>query len=355
MQAVRTKLTTLLGIRVPIVSASMVYATSAKLAAEVSRGGGFGFYGIAGLSPATLREELSAARAEIPGLGNKLLPFGCGFIGWMMDAKEAEYTQLLDVALESGARAIWLSFGNNLNRWIQHIRASPASARASEKPLVFVQVTSVEEAVSAANEWKADVIVVQGNESGGHGRSTAPSTLVLLSEVLAALPSASAPPILAAGGIATGAQVAAYLTAGASGAVLGTRFLLTPESPYSAAQKRALLAATASRTVRTLAFDTARGTNAWPAGIDGRGLRNGIVADVEAGVDEQTVQERFRAGVQAGDPNYMIVWSGQGISQINEIKPAKASTGPEVVEELHVQTVEALQRSQELLAPRSRI
>ena len=76
-----------------------------------------------------------------------------------------------------------------------------------------------------------------GNESGGHGGATAPSAFILVSEVLAALPSPNAPPILVAGGLANGTQVAAYLALGTAGAVLGTRFLLTPESPYSDAQK----------------------------------------------------------------------------------------------------------------------
>ena len=147
--------------------------------------------------------------------------------------------------------------------------------------------------------------------------------MVLLSEVLAALPGENAPPILAAGGIANGAQIAAYLTAGASGTVLGTRFLLTPESPFSAVQKAALQAAKSTNTVRTLAFDQARGTNHWPAGIDGRGIRNKIVDEIEAGVDEKTVQEKHRNAVQAGDPDYLVIWSGQGVSLMNEIKPAR--------------------------------
>ncbi|KAH9888893.1 2-nitropropane dioxygenase [Cubamyces lactineus] len=343
-QVVRTKLTKLLGLRVPIVSAAMAYASLSKLAVEVSQAGGFGFFGIAGISTAQLREQLSSARTSIPDLGAKPLPIGCGFLGWIMDSKEDEYKQLIDVALEHGVRAIWLAFGTDLNRWIQYIRSAKASAYPAHKPLIFVQVTSVEEALQAANDWKVDVIIVQGNESGGHGRSTAPSTMVLLSEVLAALPGENSPPILAAGGIANGAQIAAYLTAGASGTVLGTRFLLTPESPFSAVQKAALQAAKSTNTVRTLAFDQARGTNNWPAGIDGRGIRNKIVDEIETGVDEKTVQEKYRNAVQAGDPDYLVIWSGQGVSLMNEIKPAK-----EIVQELHVDIVRALQRAQQLL------
>ncbi|CDO75888.1 hypothetical protein BN946_scf184533.g3 [Trametes cinnabarina] len=333
---IKTELTELLRIRVPIVSASMV---------EVSRAGGFGFFGVAGFTREKLRDELSYARTHTSDLQDKPLPIGCGFLGWMLELKEDEYRPLLDIVIEAGVRAIWLSFGNNLDRWIQYIRNATANIPSVRKPLLFVQVTTVEEALRAANEWKVDVIVAQGNESGGHGRSTAPSTMVLLSEILAALPRDSIPPVLAAGGISNGAQIAAYLTAGASGAVLGTRFVLTPESTYSDAQKNVLKAAKSSQTVRSLAFDQARGTNNWPDGIDGRGIRNGIVRDIESGVDEETTQEKYRAAVQAGDTNYMVIWSGQGISLINDIKPARA-----VVEELSAGAVQALRRAQRLLA-----
>ena len=168
-----------------------------------------------------------------------------------------------------------------------------------------------------------------GNESGGHGGANTPSTFTLVSEIIAALPTdGTAPPVLAAGGLATGAQVASYLTLGAAGAVLGTRFLLTPESPYSPAQKVALLKANSSSTVRTMALDYARGTMGWPAGIDGRGLRNRIVDDIEAGTPLDVVQARFAEAAKTGDPDYMVVWSGQGVSLMHEITPAKVRALP---------------------------
>ena len=81
--------------------------------------------------------------------------------------------------------------------------------------------------------------------------------------------------MVAAGGLATGAQIAALLALGASGAVLGTRFLLCPESLYTDSQRQALIEAQSSESVRTMAFDYARNNLSWPKGVDGRGLRNG--------------------------------------------------------------------------------
>lgn len=191
-----------------------------------------------------------------------------------------------------------------------------------------------------------------------------------MSEVLAALPEDGAPPVLAAGGMATGSQVAAYLSLGAAGAVLGTRFLLTPESPYTDAQKAALLAAKSGSTVRTLALDYARGTYGWPKGIDGRGIRNKLVDEIEAGVPHEAVQEKCKKGTEVNDADYMVVWSGQGVSLMNEIKPVKVSSMPpfrmwcpilcwsdnlrtlteqDVMVELHTDIVKQLQKTKQLL------
>ena len=155
------------------------------------------------------------------------------------------------------------------------------------------------------------------------------------------------PPLLAAGGLANGVQIASVLTLGAAGAVLGTRFLLSPESLYTDSQRQALIAADSSQSVRTMAFDQARNTLGWPAGIDGRGLRNGknphavikfegltgefpyayiaTVQDYERGVDISTIRARFADGLQAGDSNRMVVWAGSGIGLMNKVMQARVS------------------------------
>lgn len=100
--------------------------------------------------------------------------------------------------------------------------------------------------------------------------------MVILPLVISAISSENSLPIVAAGGVATGAQIASLLTLGASGVALGTRFLLSPESLYSDIQRHALISADSPSSVRTMAFDHVRDTLGWPKGIDGRALRNGI-------------------------------------------------------------------------------
>ena len=126
-----------------------------------------------------------------------------------------------------------------------------------------------------------------------------------------------------AGGLSNGAQIAEYIRLGAAGAVLGTRFLLTPESTYTAGQKNALLAATSGSTVRSVKFDEARNTLGWPEDADGRGLRNALTNDWEAGVNMFVLREKVKEGMKKDDPQYMVTWAGEGVGDVNEIKGAQ--------------------------------
>ncbi|KAJ2989089.1 hypothetical protein NUW54_g8898 [Trametes sanguinea] len=121
MQAVTTSLTGLLGTRVPVVSAAMAFASSAKLAvSEFSaqsmlralpdrthpRSKSHEVEDLVSweqapfATPDSLREELAYTRKSFPDLGNKPLPIGLGYIGWLLDANEEQSKQLIDISLE---------------------------------------------------------------------------------------------------------------------------------------------------------------------------------------------------------------------------------------------------------------
>jgi nitronate monooxygenase len=95
--------------------------------------------------------------------------------------------------------------------------------------------------------------VYTGNEAGGHGGAKAPPLSSFLQSVLTAIP--DGPVVIAAGGVSTGTQIAALLTQGAAGVVLGTRFLFTPECPYSAEKKAVLISSDLNATERGMEFD----------------------------------------------------------------------------------------------------
>lgn len=269
---------------------------------------------------------MDTARSLLQVNSHSPLPIGIGYLGWQLEKPNTPAHELLSVALDNNVQAVWLSFGAELQRWIKFIRDAESKSGATK---IFVQVTSVEEALVAVHDWKADVIVAQGIEAGGHGSSTASSLLTLLSEILSAVP-ADGPPILGAGGLVNGGHVASLLALGASGAVLGTRFLLSPESLYSDSQRQTLIAARTASSVRTIAFDQARNTLGWPSGIDGRGLRNSTVVDFENGVDISELRRNYAEGAKVDDPDRIVVWAGTGVGLMNKVQPAR-----EIVEELH--------------------
>jgi nitronate monooxygenase len=213
-----------LGIATPVVQAGMGGGVSRhELAAAVSEAGGLGTIAVNGAR--AIARELRAARAltERPLAVNLLLPFARR--DWFAAAAQADVVVTFWGAPTRRTPGVWL-----------HQCGSVAEARA-------------------AHAAGADGVIVQGVEAGGHVRGTTPA-LELLAQVRAVLPPAC--PLLLAGGIAERADVARALEAGASAAVAGTRFLLSPESRAHPGYVERLL--TANETVLTELFGTG-----WPA------------------------------------------------------------------------------------------
>ncbi|KAA1468752.1 2-nitropropane dioxygenase [Dentipellis sp. KUC8613] len=344
MSTIYTSITRLLSVRTPVVLAPMAGASGGALASQVTLGGGFGFLAPTYDGSEKFRDQLRIARTNlnVPAQG---LPIGVGFLGWRLEMPDSPHVELLKIALENQVQAIWLACGNDTARWVEYIRKHDRETGKDRKTLIFIQVGTVDQAIAAVNEFKPDVLVAQGNESGGHGIAAAPPLFTLVSQILAALPSGTAPPLLAAGGIINGSQVAAYLTLGASGAVLGTRFLLTPETLYSDSRKQAILAAKPNSTVRSGMFDVLNNTLGWPSGVDGRGLRISAVEEAHAGANVDEVKQKFAEGAKQGDPGSTVVYAGIGAESINEIKPAK-----DIVHELHDDIIERLKASSTFLS-----
>lgn len=176
-------------------------------------------------------------------------------------------------------------------------------------------------------------------EAGGHGSSHAPTTSILTAAILSAFP--DGPPIVAAGGIATGSQVASLLALGASGVVLGTRLLFTHECQFTPLQKSVILEADvgAAVTARGMCFDEVNRTMGWPEKIDGRAVANGIWKDYAEGVPLEERLRRFDEAKAKGDKERVLVWAGAAVGLTREIKGAA-----EVVVEVHDEAVECIRR-----------
>lgn len=296
---IRTSGCEVLGTTHPIVQAGMSrQQTNAELVAAVSAAGGLGILGCLG-RPA--HETVSEIR-RIRALTER--PFGVNFVLHRLD--EETFTACL------AERVPVFSF----------FRGDPADAvaRAHDAGAVTIhQVTAVEEARQACAAG-TDVLVAQGTEAGGHQ-----GHVPLLSLLPGVVEVAETRPVLAAGGIVDGRGLAAALCLGASGALIGTRFLATPECPASATHKRAILRASAGGTVASSMFDIIWGEE-WP-GVGARALRNKLTDRWQGREQElrrvrtQVLDDLQRAEA-AEDPDEMILLAGEGAGRIQDIRPA---------------------------------
>lgn len=320
-------------VRTPVVLAPMATAGGGELVGAVASAGALGFLGAGYYSEVDLAKQVALASAKAPPLQDRRLPYGIGLLVWRLGGK------LVDAVISARPSAVWLSYGETdaTASWIKYIRE-----RDSEISIATTANT-LNEAHLAINEWKVDLLCVQGIEAGGHGLGSAPPRDALLAAVLDANLN-PAVPVLAAGGVIDGRGIASVLVQGAAGAAVGTRFLVSNESLYSTAQKELLVAASESDTIRSLAFDDARNTTGWPAGVDGRGLMSPTVHDYEKAAAEGTLdaeadarRARYDAAVAAGETDRIVTWSGTGVGSIRSIRPAA-----ELVATLTADAAEAL-------------
>jgi nitronate monooxygenase len=291
-------------------------ASGGALAAAVSNGGGLGLIGGARADPGWVAREMEIAA------GQTSKPWGVGFQTWSASPARVE------VALARRPRAIMLSFGDP---------APLAGLIRAAGIALIIQVTDLEEARQAIDAG-ADVIVAQGTEAGGHGgrRSTLPFV-----PTVADL--AAPTPVLAAGGIADGRGLAAALALGAAGALLGTRFLATPEALGPPSVAKAVIDHGGEDTERSRVSDIAMGVP-WPSKYPARTLRNPFFDRWRGREDElaadPAARQAYREAVARGDLPEKPVWASEAIDLITEISPAA-----ELVGALAAQAEEALARA----------
>lgn len=311
MPRIETALTRLLGIDHPILTAPMTGAVGGVLANAVSQAGGLGI-----IAPGP---DIEIIRREIAAAGNARI--GVGFITWRLDRNPSA----LDAALDAGPEAIMLSFGDS-TPYFSRIKA------AGRK--IICQVQSLAMARAAADAG-ADIIIAQGRDAGGHGGSLR-GTLGLVPAVVDAV---SPIPVVAAGGIADGRGLAAALSLGAAGVSMGTRFLATRESVWSAARKAGLVAGQGDQTLQSRLFDTL-GDPDWPMKFPARFLRNATSArweGQEAELEATADAERARyADVPLDDLERRLTLCGEGVDLITDVPTAREVVERTVAEAIMV-------------------
>jgi nitronate monooxygenase len=296
--SVSTRLTQILHIKHPILLAPMDIVSGGRLAAAVTRAGGFGMIGGGYGDEAWLAREMNAAADARVGVG---------FITWSM----AKRPRLLEMVLERRPPAVMLSFGD-IRPHAQKIKGAGA--------LLICQVQTLEQAKEAAAN-DADILVAQGAEAGGHGISR--GTFAFVPAVVDAAPDI---PVAAAGGVADGRGLAAALMLGADGVLLGTRFYASKEAAAFDTAKERIVRGTGDQTVRGILFDIAR-RNVWPAPYTGRLLRNqfsekwrGREAELLQHQDQEA--EKYSEAREKGDFDIAGVIAGEALDLIADIPPA---------------------------------
>jgi nitronate monooxygenase len=310
---------------VPIVLAPMAGGpTTPRLAAAVSRAGGLGFLAAGYLSAEALAEQMAAAR-ELTSepLGVNLFVPGAPS---RPDAVADYARRIAAVAAESGVELGQARYDDDA--WDAKLTAltgdplpvisftfgcPDATVITTLKEAgseVWVTVTTPAEAVHAASSG-ADVLVAQGSEAGGHRGSftdhpsaDASGGYGLLS-LLQLVRARTSLPVVAAGGISTGAAVAAVLACGARAAQLGTAFLLSPEAGTPQVHRDAVAAP--GDTAMTRAF-----TGRLARGIRNRFLDDHSQAAPAAYPDVHYLTAPLRAaGRSAGRPDLVNLWAGE--------------------------------------------
>jgi nitronate monooxygenase len=302
----------------PIVLAPMAGGPSTpELAAAVDAGGGVGFLATGYLPVETVREQLERLRALTDG------PFGVNLFVPGEPSDPGAYAAYVEHLRQAGLELGEPRFDDDgWDAKLELLAADPPAVvsftfgcppRGVVESLhgvgseVWVTVTSPDEAAEAA-AGGADALVVQGAEAGGHRASFTDRPDLPLYALLPLLQLVGATvelPLVATGGIATAAAVAAVLDAGAVAAQVGTAFMLCPEAGTPQVLRDALPTPTATALTRTF------------TGRLARGIRNRFMVDHEAHapiaypeVHHLTASLRAAAR-ESGEGDFVNLWAGE--------------------------------------------
>lgn len=279
----------------PIIQGGMANIATGAFAAACSRAGALGLIAAGDMNAEALRREIRACRA----LTDK--PFGVNVM--LMSPHAADSAQ---VVMEERVPVVTTGAG------------SPAKYIPAWKDAGITVIPVIAATVMAQRMVKlgADAVVAEGTESGGHvGEMT---TMALVPQVCDAVDI----PVIAAGGIADGRQMAAAFALGACGVQLGTCLLVSEECPIHPNYKQALLNARDS--------DTA--VSGRIGGVPVRSLKNAMVLDYikmeRAGASREEL-ERFALGslrraVFDGDTRTGSLMAGQVAGMLHDIRPVRA-------------------------------
>jgi enoyl-[acyl-carrier protein] reductase II len=299
---VRTRLTDLLGVDLPVMLAGMGGVSYAPLVAAVSGAGGFGCLGASTMDDGRLVAEMAAVRAATDR------PFGVD----LLTAMPGGLRRQVELVVGGGATAFVAGLGV----------PTEVVDTCHRHGLVVVSMCGKVSHARRAVDAGCDLVVAQGTEAGGHTGGVA--TMPLVPQVVDA--GGDRVPVAAAGGVFDGRGLAAALALGADGVWVGTRFIATPEARGVAGYKEALVAGAEDGTTVTRAY----------SGKTMRVLRNAYTDHFDAHPEEigrfpEQLGRSYEAGAlhlggdehaEGVDPERECYPAGQGVGGITGLVPA---------------------------------
>lgn len=292
---IQNSICSLFGIRYPVIQGGMVWCSGWRLAAAVSNGGGLGLIGAGSMHPDTLREHINRCRQATDK------PFGVN-----IPLMYPQIDEIMQIVMDEQVSVIFTSAGN----------PSTWTARLKNQGITVAHVVSSSRFARKAEEAGVDAIVAEGFEAGGHNGREESTTLTLIPQVRAA----TELPLMAAGGIATGAAMAAVFALGADGVQVGTRFALTVESSASEAFKQRCIELKEGDTILSL-------KKVSPTRLIKNDFFYRVQELEERGATAEELREllgqgRAKKGIFEGDLREGELEIGQIASHIREILPA---------------------------------
>ena len=285
----------ILGTRYPIIQGGMANIATGEFAAACSNAGALGLIGSGGMNADSLRENIRRAKQ----LTDR--PFGVNIM--LMHPQADEFARIV---VEEGVRFVTTGAGN------------PGKYMQSWKAAGITVIPVVAATVLARHLVKcgADALIAEGTESGGHvGEMT---TMALVPQVADAVDV----PVIAAGGIASGRQMAAAFALGACGAQLGTCLLVAEECPIHPNYKAALLKAKDSDTIVTGRIG---GT---PVRVLKNRMSREYVRQEKAGAGKMELEQftlgSLRRAVFDGDTETGSPMAGQVAGMLRDVRPVQA-------------------------------
>ena len=282
----------ILGTRYPIIQGGMANIATGEFAAACSNAGALGLIGSGGMNADSLRDNIRRAKQ----LTDK--PFGVNIM--LMHPQADEFAKIV---VEEGVRFVTTGAGN------------PGKYMESWKTAGITVMPVVAASVLAKHLVKcgADALIAEGTESGGHVGEMA--TMALVPQVVDAVDV----PVIAAGGIADGRQLAAAFALGACGAQIGTCLLVSEECPIHSNYKAALLKAKDSDTIVTGRIGGA------PVRVLKNRMSREYVRQEKAGADKMELEKytlgSLRRAVFDGDTETGSLMAGQVAGMLKGVRP----------------------------------